>query len=195
MGASKLQYLEVRETMNLEDNPTTSESRRRRVVLVPQEVLVLQMVILWLVILIGVSWVGFTHRQQVSAIGILVNINLLFFYAAPLQTIQTVITEGTSESIHRPMMRMNWLNTSFWVLYGYVARHDIVIYGPNAIGLFFGLIQGILCCIYPNGTVDIEEEVVDVDPQPLLVDESIESTPEPPLIVIGIEESSLLTIK
>eukprot|EP00428_Durinskia_dybowskii_P050859 CAMPEP_0170313904 /NCGR_PEP_ID=MMETSP0116_2-20130129/57519_1 /TAXON_ID=400756 /ORGANISM="Durinskia baltica, Strain CSIRO CS-38" /LENGTH=36 /DNA_ID= /DNA_START= /DNA_END= /DNA_ORIENTATION= len=35
-------------------------------------------------------------------------------------------------------------------MYGFVARNDPIIYGPNAIGLVFGLIQGVLCCIYPG---------------------------------------------
>jgi hypothetical protein len=170
MGASKLQYFGIRERVNRGDSPAESYG----FVLVPQEAMLLRIVFLWIIILVSVGWLGLTQGHQVSTIGVLVNINLLFFYGAPLQTIKTVVNGGTSESIHRPMMRMNWLNTSFWVLYGFVARHDIVIYGPNAVGLLFGIIQGILCCIYPN-RVD-----VDIDTDPLLTDESVES-PEDPL--------------
>ena len=67
-------------------------------------------------------------------------------------------------------MRMNWLNTSFWVLYGFVARNDPVIYAPNAVGLVFGLIQAVLCCIYPGGVEP------DVDIEPLLATEAHEES-------------------
>lgn len=166
VGASKLQYAEAREAVNRGDSPNVNHD----FVLVPQEVMLLRILFLWIVILMSVGWLGVTQGHQVSTIGVLVNINLLFFYGAPLQTIKTVIAVGTSESIHRPMMRMNWLNTSFWILYGYVARHDVVIYGPNAVGLLFGIIQGVLCCIYPCSAV------VDVDTNPLLSNESEESS-------------------
>jgi lipid-A-disaccharide synthase-like uncharacterized protein len=41
-------------------------------------------------------------------------------------------------------MVLNWSNTSFWLAYG-VARKDPIIVIPNAIGLLFGLMQGLLC--------------------------------------------------
>lgn len=161
LGAAKLQY------HGLRDSSSTAEANRGNVgqgfVLVPQEALLLGILMLWLVVLVCVGWLGLTFGHQVTAIGVLVNINLLFFYGAPLQTIQEVVSTGSSVSIHRPLMRTNWLNTSFWTLYGYVARNDPVIYGPNAIGLLFGLIQGILCCMYPE-RVDIE-----IDTEPLLL--------------------------
>lgn len=141
--------------------------------MVPQEALLLKILLLWLFILVCVGWLGMTNGHQVATIGVLVNINLLFFYGAPLQSIQTVMARKTSETIHRPMMRMNWVNTSFWVLYGYVARHDVVIYGPNALGLIFGIIQGVLCCIYPQRATD-----VDVDTEPLLLNEEVEEEPD-----------------
>jgi uncharacterized protein with PQ loop repeat len=168
LGTAKLQYHGVRETQALEED-TGNESRGS--VLGPQEKLLLQILFLWLTILVCVGWLGMTKGHQVETIGVLVNINLLFFYGAPLQTIETVISEKNSASIHRPLMRMNWLNTSFWVLYGLVGRNDPVIYVPNAIGLLFGLIQGLLCCLYPGRAEP------DVDVEPLLSEEIImEST-------------------
>ena len=166
LGAAKLQYYERRDgnrrlngTAEEEDSPSLSDKGS---VLAPQELLLLRILALWLLILVSVGWLGIKNANQAAIIGILVNINLLFFYASPLQTVMTVIAEKSSESIHRNTMIMNWVNTSFWVLYGFVARNDPVIYGPNAIGLFFGLLQGLLCCIYP------ERRVTEVDTQPLL---------------------------
>ena len=173
MGAAKLQYLNARQVTSTQENTVNA---RRALVLVSQEVLLLRILLLWFIVLIGVGWLGLGFERQVAAIGIIVNINLLFFYGAPLQTIQRVIAEGSSASIHRPMMRMNWLNTSFWTLYGFVARNDPIIYGPNAIGLVFGLIQGILCCIYPA------QGDLDIDPAPLLSQDASEATsPRPEL--------------
>ena len=166
MGAAKLQYHDVRQSLSTQENTPNAV---RSLALVPQEVLLLRILFFWFVVLIGVGWVGLSFHRQVTAIGIIVNINLLFFYAAPLQTIQRVISEGSSGSIHRPMMRMNWLNTSFWTLYGFVARNDPIIYGPNAIGLVFGLIQGVLCCIYPR------QGELDIDPTPLLSNDESEA--------------------
>jgi len=159
LGAAKLQYHGIRETQALEENAGNGS---RRFVLGPQEDLLLRILLLWISILVSVGWLGMTNGHQIETIGILVNINLLFFYGAPLQTIKTVVSEKNSASIHRPLMRMNWLNTSLWVFYGLVAKNDPVIYGPNAVGLIFGLIQGVLCCIYP---ARVEP---DVDTEPLL---------------------------
>ncbi len=163
LGAAKLQYHGFREVSTLEG--MAAGHAGKRFVMVPQEVLLLRILLLWLVILVCVGWLGLTIGHQITIIGILVNINLLFFYGAPLQTIKEVISEGSSASIHRPLMRMNWLNTSFWILYGFVARNDPVIYGPNAIGLLFGLIQGVLCCMYPG------REDLNLDTEPLLLDD------------------------
>ena len=167
LGAAKLQYFGVREASIAEGN-TANETRR--FILVPQEALLLRILCLWVFVLVCVGWFGLTIGHQTTTIGILVNINLLFFYGAPLQTIMKVVSEGSSESIHRPMMRMNWVNTSFWVLYGLVAKNDPVIYGPNAIGLLFGILQGILCCIYP---ARVEP---DLDIEPLLLEETVAET-------------------
>jgi solute carrier family 50 protein (sugar transporter) len=116
-----------------------------------------------MIILVCVGWLGFANGHEQNIVGLLVNINLLFFYGAPLQTIKTVITEKSSDSIHVPTMIMNWFNTSFWALYGLV-KLDPVIYLPNMVGLFFGIAQGVLCLLYPR---KVEP---DVDMEPLLQD-------------------------
>lgn len=157
MGAVKLQYFGAQERMAITGERA---GRSSGFALVPQEALLLKILGVWIFILVYVGWFGWTDGHQIATVGIVVNINLLFFYAAPLQTIMTVVSEKNSESIHRPLMWMNWLNTSFWVLYGLVARDDPVIYGPNAVGLLFGIIQGALCCIYP---IRMDPDV-DIDP-------------------------------
>jgi solute carrier family 50 protein (sugar transporter) len=60
-----------------------------------------------------------------------------------------VVQAKCSDSIHIPTMVLNWSNTSFWLAYG-VAREDPIILMPNAIGLLLGLMQGLLCMLYPR---------------------------------------------
>lgn len=163
LGAAKLQYFERKTSLPTTENDGDDDEHQKVYILAPQERLLLRILALWIFLFVCVGWLGFRKQQQIEAIGVLVNINLLFFYGAPLQTMASVVREKNSESIHRGTMIMNWINTSFWVMYGFVARNDIVIYGPNAIGLVFGLIQGILCWIYPANM-----DLVDIDPSPLL---------------------------
>jgi solute carrier family 50 protein (sugar transporter) len=116
-----------------------------------------------MIILVCVGWLGFANGHEQNIVGLLVNINLLFFYGAPLQTMKTVINEKSSDSIHAPTMIMNWFNTSFWALYG-LAKLDPVIYLPNMVGLFLGIAQGVLCLLYPRRVAP------DLDMEPLLQD-------------------------
>jgi hypothetical protein len=185
MGAAKLQYFELRDEGkdSTEEQILASESlddaaqqqivlegadsfltaqKKEDYVLVPQEVIFLRIVIAWVLILIWVGWLQ--PGNEAANIGLIVNVNLIFFYGAPLQAMQTVIQDRASNSIHVPTMMMNWLCTSFWLLYG-IAQLDPVIYAPNAIGLLLGITQGILCLMYPR------KKVSSVDMQPLLLGE------------------------
>lgn len=172
MGAAKLQYMDLmearkeraqvapeswdaspqREEENLEPPleealPIDALAMEDSLVWVPQERIFLKVVCFWGLILTYAGW--FSTTDPASLIGIIVNLNLIFFYGAPLQTMQTVIRERTSESIHLPTMFMNYTNTSFWIAYG-IARRDPVIILPNVVGLSLGLVQGVLCLLFPR---------------------------------------------
>ncbi|CAJ1953993.1 unnamed protein product [Cylindrotheca closterium] len=176
MGAAKLQYqdrIRLRNAShevldNNSDNNITDGNGEAGVVessemlaiqrddslqFVPQETLLLRVLVVWILILILVGWSGLFHtvEGQINAIGILVNINLIFFYGAPLQTIQTVLRSKSSDSIHRPTMIMNSTNAIFWVAYG-VKRNDPYIFGPNTIGFLLGFAQIILLCCYDHSS-------------------------------------------
>ena len=136
----------------------------------PQDRVLFTIISLWAIILVCVRWLsGLLHQMGVpvwepqTVVGILVNINLVFFYGAPLQTMKTVLETKSSDSIHTPTVTMNVINAVFWMSYG-LTREDIIIYGPNGVGLFLGIGQVALCCIYPKrfgvampGTVTGEE--------------------------------------
>lgn len=114
-----------------------------------QETLFLRVLVFWSCVLVYTSWFYPPTRNPANLVGIIVNINLVAFYAAPLKTIQAVVAEKNSASIHYETMVMNLANTSFWIAYG-CARLDPVIVVPNAIGLLLGLAQGALCVVYPR---------------------------------------------
>ena len=104
-----------------------------------QDVLFLRVISIWSIIIVCVGWLGILHGYEQKIIGILVNINLIFFYGAPLQTMKTVFETKSSNSIHTPTVTMNVINAIFWISYG-LAKNDIIIYGPNGIGLLLLLL-------------------------------------------------------
>lgn len=131
------------------DVPQSNTDRMNgKLILVDQERQLLTILSLWAVVLVWVGWLS-PNTDSATAIGIVVNANLIFFYGAPLNTMKIVIQTRNSATIHAPTMIMNWINTSFWILYGLV-RRDAVIVLPNAIGLSLGLVQGLLCLLFPR---------------------------------------------
>eukprot|EP00339_Tiarina_fusa_P006294 CAMPEP_0117068956 /NCGR_PEP_ID=MMETSP0472-20121206/48332_1 /TAXON_ID=693140 ORGANISM="Tiarina fusus, Strain LIS" /NCGR_SAMPLE_ID=MMETSP0472 /ASSEMBLY_ACC=CAM_ASM_000603 /LENGTH=270 /DNA_ID=CAMNT_0004791235 /DNA_START=50 /DNA_END=863 /DNA_ORIENTATION=- len=151
MGAAKLQYLQVRrehDESTQRQTQTGQPIQNESGIFVSQETILLRILIVWLSLLVCIGWLGVADGYEKVVVGVLANINVIFFYGAPLQTMQTVITEKSSESIHVPTMIMNLLNTSFWILYG-VAEVDPVIYFPNIVGFGLGIIQLLLRLMYP----------------------------------------------
>ena len=90
-----------------------------------------------------------TLYSPAEVIGILVNLNLIIYYAAPLESIIKVVRTKSSNSIHVPSVLMNVVNTSFWIAYG-TAKKDLIIIIPNGLGLLLALAQGVVCLVYPR---------------------------------------------
>ena len=83
----------------------------------PHEKIVVAIVAIWLTLITIISFVTLNLKQRELVIGIAVNINISFFYGAPLSTIYTVIKERNSSSIHVRTMVMNTLvHCSLWHL-------------------------------------------------------------------------------
>jgi solute carrier family 50 (sugar transporter) len=144
--------------------PLMSDAESREFfVAVPQEQALMRILVAWSLLFIYVGWLSPTLHPA-RTIGIVVNVNLVFFYGAPLQTMRAVIQERTSASIHLPTMFMNYVNTSFWIMYGY-SRRDPLILTPNAMGLLLGLVQGVLCLIYPrHRRLELDPLSLETDP-------------------------------
>ncbi|KAL3922189.1 MAG: hypothetical protein SGILL_002339 [Bacillariaceae sp.] len=162
MGASKLQYLTQVEAIVRQlklgnsngkgparNQTTASEFQKESLVYSPQDVLFLRVVIIWSSFLTAVGWLGIFQGIERQAAGVLVNVNMIFFYAAPLTTMKTVIETKCSDSIHGPTITLNCVNAAFWFLYG-AARRDIVVWGPNSLGLCLSFSQVFLCLWYPK---------------------------------------------
>lgn len=128
----------------------------------PHERLVIGIVIVWTVVLSAIGFykhyaslgdVGTATAENVaqSIVGYVVNINLVFFYGAPLSEIQTVLTTRRSNALHFPTMTMNTLNAIFWTAYA-IAVNDPFIYVPNGLGVILGTIQFFLWMVFPKTT-------------------------------------------
>ena len=194
-GASKLQYLELMKNravrreeehwdasspMETTQDGTLFMNDAARLqmedafVMVPQERALLRVLSAWSAIIVYVGW--FSKGDPAAIVGVLVNINLIVFYGAPLQTIQKVVANRNADSIHVPTMVMNWTNTSFWIGYG-VARRDLIIVIPNILGLALGLMQGLLKMRYPS-----QQSGGDRQPVPV-ADDDFDSTSIPEQVV------------
>jgi len=195
MGAAKLQYhaLKQHEERRNEDWADASGPEDddegvaltdgsmqsvEGLVFVPQEVALLRILSVWGLTAAAVGWIlpaftEFTPKDATVTVGLLVQTNLVVFLGAPLQSLRTVVTTKVSDSIHRPTLTMNYLNCTFWILYGAVIRRDIMIVLPNMLGLMLGIAQGLLCFIYPLSTST--EEPDEASPaQSVVAEEEIE---------------------
>ena len=103
----------------------------------------------WLIFLTLAAFLPFSARQRELFIGIVVNCNLVFFYAAPLSTIAKVLKTRNSVSIHIPSMLTATFNGIFWGGFG-IATKDLVIAVPNSLGAGLGFIQVALCVLFPR---------------------------------------------
>jgi len=91
-----------------------------------------------------------SHDTKRMIIGLVTNLILVFFYAAPLSTIYTVLRTQSSATIHGTTASMMTVNGTFWVVYG-IAVLDFFVAIPNGIGALLGLILMLLRLAFPSG--------------------------------------------
>jgi len=70
------------------------------------EILLILILILWGVTLTSVVFLPISNDQRANVIGLVVNMNLIVFYGAPLSTIVQVFKTRSSRSIHRRTLGM-----------------------------------------------------------------------------------------
>lgn len=179
-GAIKLQYLDMHEGVKRRQEDQESPIEAESLTMVSQETTVLRVMILWSFVLLWVGWFHPTSNAS-QVIGLVVNVNLIFFYGAPLRTIMQVIQTKCSDSIHVPTMVLNWTNTSFWLAYG-AAQRDFYIMIPNGCGLLLGLSQGLLCLRFPKSGLEQLSQDGD-DDEPVEMNDADEERSRDSLIV------------
>jgi uncharacterized protein with PQ loop repeat len=88
-----------------------------------------------------------TAKARELVVGITVNINVIFFYGAPLSSILTVLRTKSTATIHIPTLITNTANGAFWCAYG-VAVLDPFIAVPNGVGAALGGVQAMLFVLF-----------------------------------------------
>jgi len=166
LQASKMQYethrsqeLRTAIIQELEDKDDATDTARllvertvpeSKAVPAPHERLVLFNVLVWLAVTALISFAKeFSQETNEWIVGITVNLNLLVFYAAPLSTIWTVLSTRSAASIHVPTMLTNTFNGCFWGAYG-ISVLDWFIAVPNVLGAGLGMVQIVLCFLFPR---------------------------------------------
>lgn len=107
---------------------------------------------LWVVVLAILSFGGFTSNTREFVVGMVTNALCVVFYASPLSTIGQVLKQRNASTIHIPTMITNTCNGFFWAAYGFtVSDHFISV--PNSLGAALGVIQILLCLVFPRQVV------------------------------------------
>jgi solute carrier family 50 protein (sugar transporter) len=123
----------------------------------PQETIMLVMVLIWLTTISLISLADISQSTKELIVGCVVNVNLVFFYGAPLSTIRTVLQTRNSASIHLLTMATNTANGAFWGAYG-LAVLDPFVYVPNGLGAALGVVQIFLVLTFPR--IPLEQQIV-----------------------------------
>jgi uncharacterized protein with PQ loop repeat len=152
------------------------------------ERIVMFLVVLWLTVISVITYgrevISLETRQL--TVGIVVNLNLVFFYGAPLSTILTVVRTKNSASIHLPTLITNTLNGSFWCAFG-IAVADWFIAVPNGLGALLGCTQTMLCVLFPRRPKREAAELVDHTLPQITNDVEMAATSDPTHIGNGNE--------
>ena len=117
--------------------------------------LIMGMIVLWVAVMALIGYANsFSNDTRILIVGIVTNLNLVFFYGAPLSTIATILKSKNTATIHIPTMLTNTISSVFWGVYG-LAVLDFFIFVPNALGSLLGFSQVALYLIFPR-----EESIV-----------------------------------
>ena len=132
----------------------------------PHERLIMVVIVVWTVVLSVIGFHNHYYYPSASApytngdddddnatendfaqtvVGYVVNLNLVFFYGAPLSKIRIVLKKRQSDFLHLPTMLTNTSNSFFWTSYALAPQiNDPFIYVPNGLGVVLGVTQLVL---------------------------------------------------
>ena len=92
--------------------------------------------------------IEFARENNDFKVGVLGCTLAVIVSGAPLATIKTVFREKSTAALPLLPSIFTWMNAFCWFLYGYLIVDDIMIYGPNSMGLLLASIQMALYVIY-----------------------------------------------
>ena len=92
--------------------------------------------------------IEFSRENNDFKVGVLGCTLAVIVSGAPLATIKTVIREKSTAALPLLPSVFTWMNAFCWFLYGYLIVDDIMIYGPNSMGLLLSSIQMFLYIMY-----------------------------------------------
>jgi solute carrier family 50 (sugar transporter) len=118
---------------------------------VAHENLIMAFLIFYLALFTVLIMFQVDQSRQEFVLGVTVNLNFVFFYGAPLSTLWQVLLTHSSSTIHIPTLLFNTAHGAFWCAYA-AAVLDPFIAIPNAVGVVLGVVQMILCVIFPRTT-------------------------------------------
>jgi solute carrier family 50 protein (sugar transporter) len=123
---------------------------------VTHKTIIMVLTVIWTAVLCTIALGrSFPASTKELIVGVVVNVNLMFFYGAPLSTIMTVVRTRSSSTIHRRTMITNTLNGIFWGAFG-LAVMDFFIAVPNLLGAILGAVQMMLCVVFKQNSQDLE---------------------------------------
>jgi len=102
-----------------------------------------------------VSWLAWViwkedREYAVKVIGYICVFQTLVYFSAPLSFIKEVLRLKDASSIYPPSILANTANCSMWLVYGFVAIKDPMVWGPNLFGLLLQAINTLLVLWYPR---------------------------------------------
>jgi hypothetical protein len=130
----------------------------------PHEKVVVSIIVAWFVFISCIIFIPMDDKRREFIIGIAVNVNMSFFYGAPLSIIWKVIKTKDSGWIHRQTMIMNTLCALFFLAFGF-GRMDYFLIVPNGIGVVLGGVQLFLRLIVPHSDKAETESLDNSNPE------------------------------
>ena len=95
------------------------------------------------------------YRDDAHRIGMLGSVIAVMVSGSPLAVIRTVVLDKSTAALPFLTSFIAWLNNICWVCYGYFLAGDILIYGPNLVGLTLTTTQMGLFIVYGFSTAQV----------------------------------------
>lgn len=88
------------------------------------------------------------YMRDYHMIGLVGCVLSVMVSGSPLAVVRTVITERSTAALPFMTSLITWMNAMCWVGYGYLIANDVLIYGPNLLGLGLATLQMSLFAVY-----------------------------------------------